>query len=104
MTGEQLIPQLLQQYGSLGLVMGIAAYALRYLHNQLVEAQEKRIADAQQSTTHLLRLVDEQHKQITILTAAMNSSTEANHELRVVIEQALADRLPPPRAARRPGT
>lgn len=101
---DQAITSILQQYGSLGLLVAVAGYALRFLHNQLVESLEKRVSDAQAFATRLLALADEQHKQIDTLARAIDGSSDANHELRVLIEQALADRLPRgPSAPRRAG-
>lgn len=92
MTDTQMISQLLQTYGSLGMLIAVAGYALRYLQNKLYESQEKRVADAQSFSTKLLQLVDEQHKQIDLLAKAIDGSTDGNHELRTLIERVLDER------------
>lgn len=95
---------ILKQYGVAGLILGVAAYALRYLHAQLVDALEKRVQDAQAFAAKTLALADEQHKQMTALTSAIEASTDASHELRVVLERELVDhRRIGPSAPRRPG-
>lgn len=92
----ELIASILQQYGSLGLVVAVAAYALRFVHNQLVTSLEKRVSDAQASATQLLKLADEQHGQMEKMTVALTAvatnmadGTDAQRELRAVVEQAL---------------
>jgi hypothetical protein len=94
---------ILKQYGVAGLVLGLAAYALRYLHTQLVETLEKRVQDAQAFAGKVLALADEQHKQMATLTSAIEGSTDASHELRVVLERELVDQRRQPSAPRRPG-
>lgn len=99
---DDAIFAILKQYGVAGLVLGVAAYALRYLHAQLVEALEKRVQDAQAFAQKTLALADEQHKQMTALTNALEGSVDASHELRTVLERELIDRRLPS-VPRRPG-
>lgn len=103
----ELIASILQQYGSLGLVVAVAGYALRYLHAQLVESLEKRVSDAQASSTQLLKLADEQHAQMDKVTGAltavannMSDGKDEQRELRAAVEQALQALRSAPR---RPG-
>jgi hypothetical protein len=89
---EELIKQLLQTYGSLGAVLVVAGYALRALHRQLTEVQEKRIADAQAATAKLLELVQKQHEQHEQLARAIDGNADAVHALRTSIESVAAER------------
>jgi hypothetical protein len=89
---EQIITSLLQTYGSLGLVMLVAGYALRTLHQQLTEVQEKRIADAQAATAKLLELVAQQHEHQTLLARAIDSNADAIQALRQTVESLMAER------------
>lgn len=98
---DQIVANMLQQYGTAGLVIGVAAYALRYLHTQLVTSLEKRVADAQAYASQLLALAGEQHKHMDTLADSLDSSTDASRDLRVVVEQAVGGRASAPR---RPGT
>lgn len=98
MTDQGLITLIstLGPYGGGLLLFGLV---VRYLHQQLiaakqevVAAQEKRVQDAQATTTQLLALADAQHKHIELLTAAVNESTNASREMRSALESLAADR------------
>jgi uncharacterized membrane protein YciS (DUF1049 family) len=95
-VNEDLVTTLLQTFGAPGLIAAIAIYGLRYLHGRLDASQEKRVADAQSQAAQLLKLAEEQHKQMAALTSAIvgstraiEASTDANQELRVVVERAV---------------
>jgi hypothetical protein len=83
---------LLQTYGSLGLVMVVAGYALRSLHQQLTEVQEKRIADAQAATQKLLELVAAQHEHQKLLAKAIDSNADAIQSLRMTVDSLAQER------------
>lgn len=86
MTDQQVVTNVLQQFGSLGVLIAVAGYALRFLHTQLTASLEKRVSDAQLFTTKLLELVEAQHKQMDTLASAIGGSSDATQELRRVIE------------------
>lgn len=106
MTDQTIVTQLLQTYGSLGFVIAVAGYALRYLHTLLVASQEKRIADAQAASAQLLGLVEAQHSQLEMLAKSIDSGADASREMRMLIESLIAERgynrLPPVSVPRRP--
>ncbi len=89
---EQIVTSLLQTYGSLGLVLVVAGYALRALQAQLTAVQEKRIADAQAFTAKVLELVESQHEYQMLLAKALDGNVDAIHGLRMMLESLLAER------------
>ncbi len=91
MTAEAFTT-LVQTVGSLGALTIVAGLALRHLHQQLVDVQEKRTLDAQASTAKLLQLVEAQHAQIKMLAEAIDAGTDASREMRLLIESLIAER------------
>lgn len=91
MTADALI-QLVQTFGSASAILVASLLALRHVHAQLTEVQEKRIADAQLATTKLLELVAAQHEHQDLLARAIEANADAVRELRLLIEAATAER------------
>ena len=96
---DQALLQLIQTIGPAGTFVVVVGVVVRYLYHEVraakqevVAAQEKRVQDAQASTTQLLSLVEAQHRQIEILTAAMHESANASREMRNALEQVVAER------------
>jgi hypothetical protein len=81
----EVIPWL-QQLGAVGAVLIVAGIALKYLHTQLAEAQEKRIQDAQAATAKLLELVQKQHEQMMALVQAIDGNVDAIREIRILLD------------------
>jgi DNA anti-recombination protein RmuC len=96
---ESLITTLLQSTGAFGVILVAIALALRRLHTQISEIQEKRIQDAQSATTQLLQLVNAQHQQMQLLRTAIDSMADAVQDLREAIS---SQATPPPRAGTQP--
>lgn len=83
----EVIPWL-QQLGAVGAVLIVAGIALKYLHGQLTDAQEKRIQDAQAATGKLLELVNKQHEQMMALVQAIDGNVDAIREIRLLLDNA----------------
>lgn len=98
MTDQGLL-QLLTAIGPQATFVVVVGFVIRYLYHQVLAAkqevialQEKRVQDAQAFTTQLLAVADAKHRQIEIVTAAMNESTNASREMRSAVETLLTDR------------
>lgn len=89
---DSVVNVLLQNAGPLGAVLVISFWALNKIHKQLSDAQEKRISDAQANIAKVLELVASQHESTNRLAAAIDGNADANRELRMMLEAALADR------------
>lgn len=96
---ESLVTTLLQSTGAFGVVLVAVAWAVARLHKQITEIQEKRIQDAQSSTTQLLQLVNAQHQQMELLRTAIDATADAVQDLRELLA---AQQSPPPRAGTQP--
>jgi F0F1-type ATP synthase membrane subunit b/b' len=98
-VNDQALVALISTLGPAGTFVVVVGLVVRYLYRQVIDAkqqvvetQEKRVQDAQASTTRLLSLAEAQHKQIELLTAAINDSTSASREMRNAFESMAADR------------
>lgn len=91
MSAETLL-QLVQTLGAPSAILIGALLALRHLHGQLTEVQEKRIADAQLATTKLLEVVHATHEHQATLAKAIDNNADAVRESRILVEHVIADR------------
>ena len=94
---------LFRTVGPVGVVLLAAGLALRHLHAQLSEVQEKRIADAQATVSKILEIVDAlhrerqvlqeaQHEDQEVLAKAIEANASATREMRLLLESLIADR------------
>jgi len=106
--------QILTSYGPAGIAMLGLLIALKHVYRQLTEShdkraevQDKRIADAQATTTKLLEVMSSQHAHQALLAQAIDGNADAIRSLREMLEApALApapERVVPVPAQRPPG-
>jgi hypothetical protein len=88
----ELALQILQTVGPAGLVLVASLFALRHVHEKLLEAQEKRIADAQLAAREFLKAIELGHDDKAQLARAIDNIADAVREQRLLVESVIAER------------
>jgi hypothetical protein len=68
-------------YGGLGVVAAAVSWYILKLQKDLNDSQERRVADAQSTTSQILDLVEQHTKSNTALAEAITANTEALRNL-----------------------